>query len=122
MIEPKKTNIEAVPDDSIANRIDVVYDVGRPIIDVEKHNKWIERSVEKLQKSFDNDEDLTLHEKIKILQAVSKWVDQRTRSPAFLAYQIEKLPDDKKKLLQSLLQSHGVIDDGKKVGKGSVFA
>lgn len=100
-------------DESIASKVEVLVRI-HPELSWGKHSAWLEKAICKIQEEFDNVNDLTTNEKIKILNFVKDYCKDLSQNPMTLIRAIQQMPETKAKIALGMLQKNGLLDAVKK--------
>lgn len=107
-------------DKSISKAVEVL-EVLNPKDSIAEHEKWVEKGLAKLKKQFDEDDDLTVTEKVKLLDTVKKHITEKRFSYDRIVEAFKNLPEDKVPLLKSYLKTAGFLEEQKRTTKESLF-
>ena len=108
-------------DKSITKKIEIL-DIIHPNRSLEPHKVWLEQSIIRLQKEFDENNDLSVQDKTKIFTLVSGYIREQESNPIRIIEAIRQLPEHKARLVIGMLEKENIIKALKKKTKDSLFS
>ena len=107
-------------DKSISTKLEVI-EILEPQYSKSHHRDWIESAIERLKKDFDTNEDLTVTEKLKIVNFVSSYALSQDKNPMNILAYVKQLPEHKAKIAMALLEKNKLIESFKSDKKDFAF-